>query len=367
MGSSKPTPELWPVFICYRRTDGSEVARRLHEALDQWAVKAPSGKQIQLDVYLDEAVPGVGSWKEVHRPYLEKARAILVVCTPGTKLNEGEGDWVHREIDWWLEHRSVAPILVDPLKQGIRYVPEQIVERWPDIQRIELVPGEWAGLTPEELAENAPALRRKILGAILPSSAAVYAEELESERRRARRLRVALACSVALLGLAIGLAYYAYGQRDAALENQRIASEQRDMAVQNADLALARQLSSEAFAAALRPSQLSGYYDRALLLAVEAVRMSPTPETLGNLLRVLATNPEGAPFPRGLLVAHEGQGVFQGQRNQANAVTFSPDGTLLASGGADGVVRIWDVLSGRGWRWQGAPLEHRGASFLVQR
>jgi len=27
-------------------------------------------------------------------------------------------------------------------------------------------------------------------------------------------------------------------------------------------------------------------------------------------------------------------------------ITFSPDGKLLASGGADGVVRVWDVETG---------------------
>jgi hypothetical protein len=48
------------------------------------------------------------------------------------------------EINWWLAHRSAAPILIDPLGQGIRYVPTAIRDRFPEIQRIRLVEAEWS-------------------------------------------------------------------------------------------------------------------------------------------------------------------------------------------------------------------------------
>jgi hypothetical protein len=181
--------QLWPIFICYRRVDGAAVARRLLEVLDKWQTTGPAGSLVQLDVYLDETMPGVADWHELHAPYLEKARALVVVCTPGAKLNEGPGDWVHREIDWWLDHRETAPILVDALNEGIRYVPSQIVERWPDIQRIAVVEEEWSALSESALAEKTTAVRRQVIGAILPSGAAVYAQELEacSARRACRR------------------------------------------------------------------------------------------------------------------------------------------------------------------------------------
>ena len=118
------TSQLWPIFICYRRADGFETARRLHEILHQWETIGPAGEPVQIDAYLDETMPGVGDWKALHRPYLEKARAIIVICTPGTKLNEGPDDYVHKEIDWWLKHRKVVPILIDPLMQGLRFVPQ---------------------------------------------------------------------------------------------------------------------------------------------------------------------------------------------------------------------------------------------------
>ena len=219
-------PQLWPIFICYRRVDGSAVARRLHEILDKWQTADPEDQPVQIDAYLDETMPGVENWKELHRPYLEKARAIIVICTPGAKLNEGPDDWVHSEIDWWLEHREAAPILVNPLMvPDVRYVPSQIVDRWPDIQRIALVEKEWDGLSRVALEEKTAAIRRQILGAILPSGAEIYAQELAEERRSARRLRWALAMSVVLLVATAIAGFYAFDQRNAALESKQIAEE----------------------------------------------------------------------------------------------------------------------------------------------
>jgi WD40 repeat protein len=38
---------------------------------------------------------------------------------------------------------------------------------------------------------------------------------------------------------------------------------------------------------------------------------------------------------------------LNGQQRYAFAVAFSPDGSLLASGGRDGVVRVWQVSTGQ--------------------
>jgi hypothetical protein len=253
-------PQLWPVFICYRQVDGLAAARRLHELLDKREVTGPKGELIRLDVYLDQTMPAVADWREIHRPYLEKARAIIVVCTPGAKINEGPNDWVHKEISWWLEHRKTVPILIDPLRQGVRYVPIAIYERWPEIQRIPLVEAEWSNLPAAALEEKAKALRRQIVGNILPSGAAIYAEELETERKRAEGLQVALQgrtralrwlggafAAAVVLSIAVGVtAKYAFDQQDKANESSRVAEINRRISQASLYDAEAASLFSEA-------------------------------------------------------------------------------------------------------------------------
>jgi hypothetical protein len=184
----------WPIFICYRQSDGTLAAERIYSLLQHQSVpiemETSDGRESpRLDVYFDQAAPGVGDWTSVHEPYLKRARAIIIICTPGAKLNEGSEDWVHREIDWWLEQREMSPILIDPLGEGTRYVPEGISSRWPNAQRIKLIEKDWDGLNTTEKSNLEKRVREQILGAIVPSGEGFYRQELEQEKARANRLR----------------------------------------------------------------------------------------------------------------------------------------------------------------------------------
>ena len=114
-----------PVFICYRQTDGTEIA--------QWLFKILNGQRLpdsghaateehgsSLDVYFDQTAPAVGDWKAIHQPRLHTSQAMIVVCSPGAVHRLENDDWVHREIEWWLKNRRVAPILIDATGEGER-------------------------------------------------------------------------------------------------------------------------------------------------------------------------------------------------------------------------------------------------------
>jgi len=128
----------------------------------------------------------------VHEPYLKRARAFILVCTPGARLVEGTGDWVHREIDWWIQNREQAPILIDALGTGERYVPDSVLKKWPNAQRIELILEEASTLSPQLQEEAERRTVARVLGGLTQSAGAVYREELKREQERAAALIKAL-------------------------------------------------------------------------------------------------------------------------------------------------------------------------------
>ncbi len=193
-----------PIFICYRQIDGKQAAERVYFVLHNHPVSMSAGpdtphKDFILDVYYDQATPGVGDWTAIHEPHLKRSHAMVVICTPGAMLVEGESDWVHREIEWWIANRETAPILVDPLNQGDRLVPKSIAEKWPKAQRIKLEDEVSADSNTIKQKQAQDRLRARLLGGIIPASENTYRQELEHQQRTNQRLRKLLMATRALL------------------------------------------------------------------------------------------------------------------------------------------------------------------------
>ena len=151
-----------------------------------------------------------------------------------------------------------------------------------------------------------------------------------SAARSSRRRGSAFAVLALLTVLAVAAAGLAFSQRAAAIG-------QRDQAIYN-------QVIAEALQFGTSDTPLAAQLDLA------AYRIRPTQDLASRLLNTENT-PLSAPLAAGA--------------GDVNSVAFSPAGNTLASGSADGTIRLWDVADPAHPRPLGQPLTGSTAAYSV--
>jgi WD40 repeat protein len=314
----KPVPiPQWPVFLCYRQTDGRPTAEWLYQKLHEREIAEHGQVLAKLDVYQDRKAPAISNWREIHLPALERARSLIVIITPGLFSDLGREDWVHYELNWWLKHRRTAPLLVETSGEGGRWIPGKLKSRWPNAQRVEVRLADWLAAGNAE-AQGRDELNRIVEGIRLNEQKLVY-EDLERVKRLVFRQKIALVAACILFLLAA--VFYCV-----ARINQQEALDQANRANKAAKTADSRRI------AALSESERDKRLDRALLLAVESLNVKPTLEARNALFRSLTTRPEL-------------KSIWHDDRFYLMHVAFNPDGKPVAAEYENSRVVFWDMAT----------------------
>ncbi len=303
----------YDAFLSYSHVD-LRFAADLQRALERFAKPWNQVRAMKVFRDVSSLAPESGLWTSIERQ-LQKSSWLVLLASP----EAARSPWVDREVEWWLEHRSVDRLLivhtagdldwddaandfgataaVPPALRGrLAAEPSWVDARW------SRDPGHDASGLEEVAASLASPIKD------VPKDE-LNAAAVHEHRRTMRLARLALVSLAILLVAAVAGGVIAYVQRNTAREQ--------------ANLAVSRQL------AAVANREASSNVDVALLLAVEAYKRDANPQSAAALTTVSLASPHlvryfTLPAP---VTAFDG----------------SADGRIVAAGLADGRVMRWEA------------------------
>jgi WD40 repeat protein len=271
------------------------------------------------------------AWSRLHR-WIDDAREDLRL---ERRLSAASGDWIEAGKD---------PSF---LLSGSRL--DQI-ETWRAASTLALTPDE------REFLDASLAERERHRA----DEEARAARERDLERRSVRRLRAVVAVLAVAALVAGGLTVFALGQSSRAEQEEQRAEARELASASVANLDADPELS---ILLALEAIQRTRSADGSVLPEAEAalhraVIASRIVNTVPDLGGALDWSPEGVfvtegPEDSGMIDIRDATTgepalpAFRGHDVDVNDVQFSPDGSMLATGGDDGSLRFWDPETGR--------------------
>ncbi|RSM40759.1 TIR domain-containing protein [Amycolatopsis balhimycina DSM 5908] len=336
-------------FMSYSHARDRDLAPLLQREVERFAT--PWYRLRSSRIFRDNANLAASSalWESIEEG-LSASKWFILLASPLAAASP----WVDKEVGWWLANRSPRRLVIgltDGEFASADGVSADVLP--PALRAIPFTEPRWVDLRPlreaEEIGRRAP----RFVDAVADLAAAV--REVPKDdlvgahlryHRRAMRLFI-----VGVLGLVVLLATSTV----AAV----VAVEQRNTAQVQTMNATSRQLVAQA--ARMEDTQP----DLARQLLAEAYRLSPSTQVVGALLNS-AKLPVVFPAPglsrgvvfspkRDILAIAGDFGVklqdlnlprsvaaLEGSKS-TSAVAFSPDDHLLATGGSDGTVRLFDV------------------------
>jgi len=368
--------DTFQIFICYRHDDGRPIAEWLYKNLNGRTCKLENQTEpVRIDLYFDEKTPGGVNWQEIHEPALKLSKGMLFVASPGA-FSEFDGeDWVHKELKWWVKHRQVSPMVINPTKRVQRWLPPILKNRWPNSQHIKVDLDAWQNLEPEAREELEEQAIQRIIDGIEYSGSRSAKQELQEQKRKTQAIFALFAVTAILLIAALWQWQNATDNKKLAVENEIIAKLNEEKALQNlqqvingnGSLMLEQDRVWDALLWFAESLQLQGGDQEKSSSVRAGTYLRNTPKIEQVLVHDLPVNDAGfSPDGRFIVTATGKAYSNEDQKSEARvwdietgeivfslphnatiySASFSPDGSKILTSDDHGIARIWDAKSG---------------------
>ncbi|MBP5089158.1 toll/interleukin-1 receptor domain-containing protein [Pseudomonas chlororaphis] len=223
------------VFISYRRSDGTQAARRLRQKLQRYDIhsRLKHLRREKLKVFLDTVYErGADDFYERNiRPALLSSRHLIVLASPDAISRPGSDDWIQREIQDFRAHRGTENILVvRTAGELFEKLPGDLDITAPNIQIIDLRrSGFFSMMSPLHTSRLADEWIKLVAPLFDVPTADMPRLRREQELAQQRVLAMVLGGSAGAIAFAVALSWYALNQQRASqqtLDNSLFAASQ---------------------------------------------------------------------------------------------------------------------------------------------
>ena len=369
---------LYDAFISYSHAKDKAIAAALQSVIQRLG-KAWHQRRA-LRIFRDDtslsATPNL--WPTIEQA-LGQSRFFVLLASPEAAASK----WVNKEVGHWLEHNSVDTLLIGVTEGALNWDDTSHDFDWhagtplpPVLKGRFVAEPKWVDLCSYRDGANPRDSRFIELGADFAAAIrGMPKEDLLSQEVRQQRQALKLAWSaVALLLFLAGVAGWQWNSAliaEKTAQEQRVVAEnneqeavaqkqeagrQRDLAVKNERLAVANEekarrerdqalLTQSRFLADLSQQQTAaGDATAGMLLALEAL---PDQSSRDDIRR---NRPYAAEAERALFSSYLGrreQMVLKGHTGPVNRVQFVANGRRVLTTSWDGTARLWNADSGR--------------------
>jgi WD40 repeat protein len=300
------------IFLSYAREDRARVSK-LAEVL---------GLQRGWSVWSDARLRTGERFTREIEAALAESRCVLVVWS----RHSVDSDWVCAEAAEGWERGTLVPVRFEECEPPMPFRQTETADL-----------ADWHG------SNSAPALLSLMdhIERILARGAAASSEELLQRERRRRALRrsralrrLAAASAAVVACIVAGLAYYAYSERQAGLQQAEWLAGQADLMREQVLTLKPEEENTKWYWNFVNSEERLDQLETSILLAIQAVTVAPTEHAERSLRDGLAL----LPWSDWHLGIDAGNHIW--------AMDFSHDERLLAAAGDDGKTLVWDFKAG---------------------